>query len=102
MAHIFKIINAEGGSSGGGSATPFTQTFNASTDWGSASGGDYSITIPQSTHDKSVDPLVQVFELSLGIFELVETEVVVNSFGDVTISVTEIFDNRFAGKVVIF
>lgn len=102
MANQYKLVNATGGSGGGGgSATPYTETFNSSTDWGAASGGFYTIAIPQSTHEKSVEPLVQLYELVSGNYEQVDAEIIVSVAGDVNIRVTENIDARFAGKVVI-
>ena len=100
MANRYIIINASGGA-GGGSAETFTQSFNASSDWGAASGGVYSIDIAQSTHGKSVQPIVQVYEQNGLDFEQVIIETVIDDSGDITIKVTENNDTRFAGKVVI-
>jgi hypothetical protein len=100
MANRYNLVNATG-SGGSGDATPFTLTFNAAVDWGAASGGFYSIAIPQSTHDKSIEPLVQLYELVSGDYEQVDAEIVISIAGDVTIKVTDNIDARFAGKVVI-
>ena len=99
MSSKYKLVNAAG--TGGGSAETFTQSFNATTDWGVASGGFYTIAIPQSTHGKSVSPLVQLYEVAGSDFDQVEAEIVITSAGDVDIKVTEVIDSRFAGKVVI-
>lgn len=99
--NILKVANGTtGGSSGGG--TPYVAAFNATTDWGAASGGYYSIIIPQSSHQKGTDPVVQVYETVLTNDELIDVDsVIVNSFGDITIRVTENLDARFAGKIVV-
>lgn len=100
MAQKYKLVNASG-TGGGGSAETFTQSFNATSDWGSPSAGFYEISIAQSTHGKSVTPLVQLYEVVGSNFEQVEAEIEINASGDVTIKVTESIDSRFAGKVVI-
>ena len=99
MANKYVLINATG--SGGGSAETFTQSFNNTTDWGAASGGFYTIAIPQSTHGKSIQPLVQLYEADSGDFAQVDAEIVISVAGDVNIIVTETIDTRFTGKVVI-
>lgn len=101
MANKYKLINASGTGGGGGSAGTFTQSFNATSSWGAPSGGFYSLVIPQTTHEKSISPIVQLYELVVGDFEQVEAEIIVSPAGDVTIRVTETIDTRFAGKVVI-
>ena len=100
MADRYILVNAAG-SGGSGDATPFTQTFNATTDWGAPSGGFYTIAIPQSVHDKSIEPLVQLYELVSGNFEQVDAEIIISPAGDINIRVTETIDTRFAGKIVI-
>ena len=99
MASEYILVNSSG--SGGGNATPYTQTFNATSDWGAPSGGFYTIAISQSTHDKSIEPLVQLYELVSGNFEQIDAEIIISVAGDVNIRVTEVIDTRFAGKVVI-
>jgi len=101
MASEYILVNASGTGSGSGNATPYTQTFNATSDWGAASGGFYTIVVPQSTHEKSVEPLVQLYESVSGNFEQVDAEIIISVAGDVTIRVTEVIDTRFAGKIVI-
>lgn len=102
MANIYKAINASGtGGGGGGTASTFAQIFNATTDWGAPSGGFYSITVAQATHGKGTDPIVQTYEDVAGTDELVDTEILMDSFGNVTIRVPDSVDTRFAGKVVI-
>src|SRR6185503_17153581 len=44
----------------------FSQTFDATTNWGIPSGGRYTITVPQVTHLKSTEPNVSIFELITG------------------------------------
>lgn len=101
MANEYILVNASGTGGGSGDATPYTQNFNATSDWGSPSGGFYTIAIPQSTHDKSIEPLVQLYESVSGNFEQIDAEIIISVAGDVNIRVTESIDTRFAGKVVI-
>lgn len=101
MANVYKFINASGSSNGGGGSTPYIESFNASSSWGSALGGFYSITIPQTTHLKSNSPIVQVHELIGGVYEMVDLEIEIVTTGDVIIKVTENLDTRFAGRIVI-
>jgi len=96
--HIYEFINAD--SVGGGGGT-YTQSFNGTSDWGAASGGEYTITVSKATHDKSLAPHVQVFELVGGVFELVEVDVEVSAAGNVTIGVPDNIDTRFPGRIVI-
>jgi hypothetical protein len=101
MTDVYKIVGNTGGS-GGGSAETFSLSFDATTSWGSAVGGFYTIAIPQTTHNKSVTPIVETYEdIGGGDFDEVETEVIISSAGDVTLRVTENIDARFAGKIVI-
>jgi hypothetical protein len=80
----------------------FTSTFDATTSWGTASGGYYTQTITQATHTRGTSPQVDVFEVSGSDFvkvELDELKVLAN--GDVEMRVPESPDCRFAGKVVM-
>lgn len=102
MASVYKLVNATGTGGGGGDATPYQQSFDATTSWGAASGGEYSIVIPQSTHNKNTTPFVQVYaDIGGGNFEEVEVAIEINAAGDVSLIVTENIDTRFAGKVII-
>lgn len=101
MANTYKRIGSSSGG-GGGDTPPYVLSFNATTSWGSATLGQYSIQVLESSHGKGADPIVQVYETILGIDQLVDVDsVLVNSSGDVTIQVTENLDTRFAGKIVI-
>lgn len=99
MVDIYKQI---GGAGGGSGATAYTQSFNATTSWGTASGGLYSITIPETTHARGAHPVIQVYELVGGDYELVDVnDIIVDGVGNVTMTVTEISDARFQGKIII-
>lgn len=88
--------------SAGGSGA-YTHSFNATTDWGSASGGLYSIAINSSTHGKGVPTTIQVFEDDGTSYVVVDTDVlkINKSTGTVTLSVADSPNGRFAGIVTI-
>lgn len=93
------------GSGGGGGSTPasrYTQTFNATTDWGAASGGFYTINILQAAHTRGANPVVQILETSGPDFILINVDLVtISSTGDVSFRVQDVPDLRFAGKIII-
>lgn len=91
-----------GSSGGGGAAQRHTQTFNATTDWGSPSAGLYTITVTAATHGKGFNPNIQVYELVSGNYELVQpNSIVINSSGDVSVSALQTPDTRFSGLILI-
>lgn len=78
----------------------FSQAFDATTDWGSLSAGYYTITVLASTHNKGINPIVQVFEQIVSDYEVVTVDQLkINASGDVSFSVIQ--NSRFAGKVLI-
>jgi hypothetical protein len=85
------------------SATRYSNTFNATTDWGSASGGYYTITVVQTTHTRGSHPSVQLYIGDGGTgFNVVEPdETNVEANGDVSFQVPDSPDLRFAGKIVL-
>jgi len=87
---------------GGGTATKYTTSFNATTSWGTASGGYYSQTILASVHGKGVTPIYQFEGITGSDFEkLFCDQEKVNASGDITFRVAETPDNRFAGRIVV-
>ena len=79
----------------------YISTFNATTDWGSASGGYYTITVAQTTHERGVNPVVKLQELDGADYnEVFADQLKVLANGDTAIRVTEIPDMRFAGRAV--
>lgn len=100
MANTYKsiVINASGGS--GTSTPPYAQSFTAAGSW-SLNGSAYELAIPESTHGQGANVVVQVFELDTGVYREVQTDIIVNGIGNVTIQVTASPDLRFDGKVVI-
>ena len=93
------------GSSGGGSPTPvlkYYATFNATTDWGSASGGYYTITVLAATHAVGVNPIIELFENIAGVFhDVTPDELTVNASGDIAFRVPASPDLRFQGKITV-
>jgi hypothetical protein len=83
--------------------TSYVATFNATTDWGSASGGYYTITIAAATHALTNTPsIVQIYELVGSDYDLVNVDRVrIASNGDVSIRVVSSPDLRFAGRISI-
>lgn len=82
--------------------TKYISTFNSTTDWGSATGGYYTITVLASTHKAGISPTIQIFELSGSDYDMVQVDRIrVNSSGDISIRVPETPDGRFEGKLVI-
>jgi len=101
MAFIYKAINPDI-SGGTADTTPYQRAFDATTSWGAASGGVYSQTITRAVHGKSVTPIVQVYELDTGNYELVlPNSIDIDTSGNVTITVTENNNTRFEGRIVI-
>ena len=80
----------------------YAATFNATTDWGTASGGKYTYTVTAATHGRGVSPSVLVEELSGTDYIRVFTdEMKINSTGDVSISVISSPNCRFAGRITL-
>jgi hypothetical protein len=85
-----------------GPAERYTQEFDATTDWGAASGGYYTITILATTHGKGINPAVKVRELSGSDYiDVFVDRVLINSSGDVSFRVPNAPDLRFEGIVII-
>lgn len=91
-----------GGGGGGGPAERFINTFNATTSWGSPSGGFYIISIAAATHGRGANPNVQVYELIGADYEQVAlSSIRISASGTVSLVVPESPDARFAGLVLI-
>lgn len=77
-------------------------TFNNTSDWGAASGGYYTITVPVGTHGLGINLTPVVFELSgVDYIQVTVDELKVNNVGDISIRVLEIPDLRFNDKLII-
>lgn len=77
----------------------FAATFTTGT-WTGPVSNSYSLTVLAGLHGKT-EPSVQVFELVGGNYEQVDCSVSINANKDVTISVNQIPDLRFNGKIII-
>jgi hypothetical protein len=80
----------------------YSTTFNATTDWGSASGGYYTITVLASAHGRGTQPVPNLFELIGSDYIHVDADQVkVNgTTGDISIRVSQTPDGRFFGRLV--
>ena len=77
--------------------TPYSASFNATSDWGSASGGLYSIAF---THGLDTESLVVNVWDSDGN-AIIPAAIVKTDLNTLTISVSSSPDDRFAGSVVV-
>jgi hypothetical protein len=96
---IYKKVGFGDNGSSGGSSTPFSFNFS-STEW-TIDGSLAYITVAQATHLKGFFPTVEVYEIVSFNLEKINTEVILNASGDVTIQVSFIPDLRFSGKLII-
>jgi hypothetical protein len=96
------FTGAGGGGGGGGPAERFTQTFNATTDWGSPSGGFYTISVSAASHGKGATPMIGIYELVAAQYQLVTVDQAqMDGSGNISFRVTDSPDLRFAGLVLI-
>lgn len=93
------IFVPEASSGGDG---PFVYLFNATTDWGSPSGGYYNIVVTEAVHGKGLQPSADLYELNGITYEEVYGAIVVAANGNVTISVPQSPDLRFEGRILIY
>jgi hypothetical protein len=77
----------------------YSQTFIVG-DWVGPSGGSYSLTIPKSTHLQT-KPECSVYELDGADYVEVTVSVRITPADDVIITVNQVPDNRFAGRIII-
>ena len=90
------------GGSSSGPAERYIESFDATTDWGSPSGGLYTISITAAAHGKGINPNILVFEDVSGNFERVEpNQTIVDASGNISITVLQSPDTRFAGKILV-
>lgn len=92
------IASTSGGGGGGSSTPPYSYSFSIGT-W--SAGVEWSISIPQTTHLKGVNPLIQVYELIGSDYIEVIQYIEINGSGDVTLKLNNSPDIRYAGKVII-
>lgn len=82
-----------------GSGATYKVDKNATTDWGSASGGEYTITIAAGTHGKGTQPDISIYRVVSGQRIPATAEFSTNiavSNGDITIKVPDSPDGRAA------
>lgn len=90
------------GGGGSGPAVRYIYSFNNTTDWGSPSGGYYTIIILAGIHNQGLDPQVMVFEQVGLLFEYVTVDqLALNASGDISIRVPDSPDLRFTGKLIV-
>lgn len=76
-------------------------SFNAAGDWTDET-TFYSISISAITHIRGFNPIVQIFELAAGKYELVTVDKLsISPTGDIKFTVPATPDLRFTGKIVI-
>jgi hypothetical protein len=81
-------------------ATRYVGNFNATTNWSGPAGGYYTLTIPQSTHQRGTNPLVELL-LGTSTLEVVSPDQMISALnGDVSILVPSVPDLRFAGQFI--
>jgi len=79
----------------------YTSTFDATTSWGAAAGGYYTITVTAATHGRGTNPEVTVLASDSSDWVTVSPDrVKILANGDVQIRVPETPDLRFAGKIL--
>jgi hypothetical protein len=81
----------------------YPETFDATSSWGSASGGYYTITILASNHKRGTNPVVGgIFKESGSDYIQIEVDSIkVLANGNIEIKVIENPDGRFAGKILV-
>jgi hypothetical protein len=93
------IILTLGSSGGGGGGAPFALSFNATTDWGTASGGYYIITVNHNIG--SSDLVVEVWDTTSGMVQVLVDQINQVTVNQLTLRVPSSPDKRFAGKIVV-
>ena len=79
----------------------YVDTYNATTDWSGPSAGYYTRTVTATTHGMGTSPTIAVRMGSAPYTRVLPDSLSVAVNGDLTISVTQIPDLRFAGQMVI-
>ena len=83
-------------------AERYVSGFTATTEWGTAAGGYYTITITSATHGIGSNPVVSVQQLTGSDYLVVDVdELKIFANGNISIKVPETPNLRFAGRVVI-
>ncbi|MCP4695763.1 MAG: hypothetical protein GY862_02775 [Gammaproteobacteria bacterium] len=80
----------------------YTATFNTTTNWGTASGGYYTMTIAAASHGRGTNPGIQLGrESGTDFIDFGVDEIKKAANGDISIRVTETPDGRCAGRAVV-
>lgn len=83
-------------------AERYVSGFTATTEWGTAAGGYYTITVTAATHGIGSNPVVSVQQLTGSDYLVVDVdELKIFSNGNVSVRVPETPNLRFAGRLVI-
>jgi len=83
-------------------ASRYTSPHNATTDWGSASGGYYTISVTGAVHGRGTNPMIQYYEVVGGnqIQVTPDQSSVASATGNLSFRVPDSPDLRYAGKVI--
>jgi hypothetical protein len=85
--------------------SPYIKTFNATTDWGSASGGYYTITVTAATHGWGTTPSVWLGIANGAAYDQIFVDrIEIASNGDISFRVPIVngtIDDRFIGEAII-
>lgn len=81
----------------------YTRLIASTSDWSGPSGGNYSLSIPATVHGLGrIVVLGEAYAQVAGVNSPVIPDVAIaEATGDVTISVTEVPDNRFVGRLIL-
>ena len=83
-------------------AERYVSGFTATTEWGTAAGGYYTITVTAATHGIGSNPVVSVQQLTGSDYLIVDSDLTkIFANGNISIRVPETPDLRFAGRLVI-
>ena len=87
---------------GAAAATRYVKTYNATSDWGAAGGGLYTIAVTEATHGRGVNPNIQFYEnVGSGVLhEVTPQDSILQTTGNHTFTVPDSPDLRFAGQTV--
>lgn len=80
----------------------YVANFDATTDWGTAAGGVYTISHSAATHAKGTAPLAVIYENDAGVIKPVGADLRIDATtGNISVVADETVDMRFAGRLVV-
>ena len=80
----------------------YVANFDATTNWGTAAGGVYTIAHSAATHGKGANPLAVIYENDSGVIKPVGADLRIDgTTGDISIVADQTVDMRFAGRLVV-